>query len=109
MSEHAISLHIPADHRAYSGHFPGRPVLPGVVLLDAALRALAARQGVPAMAAQIRVAKFLSPVSPGEPLVLYCTAPPTGGVRFEIRCPDPAGGEPGVASGVMVFAQAGSS
>ena len=35
------SFVIPADHRALPGHFPGNPVVPGVVLLDHALGVLA--------------------------------------------------------------------
>lgn len=100
MSEHAMPLPIPADHPAYAGHFPGRPILPGVVLLDAALHALAARGGVQAGPAQLKSAKFLSPVLPGEALTLHYAESPAGGFRFEIRC-----GERGVASGAVVFSQ----
>jgi len=100
MSEHVMPLPIAADHPAYAGHFPGRPILPGVVLLDAALHALAARQGI-AGSAQLKSVKFHSPVLPGEALTLHATELPAGGFRFEIRC-----GDRGVASGSIVFSQA---
>jgi 3-hydroxymyristoyl/3-hydroxydecanoyl-(acyl carrier protein) dehydratase len=96
MSEHVMSLPVAADHPAYAGHFPGRPILPGVVLLDAALHALAARQGI-AGSAQLKSAKFHSPVQPGEALILHATEMPAGGFRFEIRC-----GDRSVASGSVV-------
>jgi len=102
MTEVAIALAIPADHPAYAGHFPGRPILPGVVLLDEALHVVAERQGLDAATAQIRSAKFLSPVQPGEPLVLHYSEAPKGGFRFEIRAPDR-----GVASGAFAFTDLG--
>jgi 3-hydroxymyristoyl/3-hydroxydecanoyl-(acyl carrier protein) dehydratase len=102
MSEHVMSLPVAADHPAYAGHFPGRPILPGVVLLDAALHALAARQGM-AGSAQLKSAKFHSPVQPGEALTLHATETPAGGFRFEIRCMDSRGGERSVASGAVVL------
>ena len=79
----SLALPIAADHPAYAGHFPGRPILPGVVLLDRAQRVLqAAGLGPISGVAQ---AKFLSPVLPGEALMLDYEVGPTG-VRFEIRC-----------------------
>ena len=107
MSEHAIPLPTPVDHPAYAGHFPGRPILPGVVLLDAALHALATRQGMPGMhgLAQLKSAKFHSPVLPGGALTLHYADSPSGGFRFEIRCLDIHGGERSVASGAVVFSQ----
>ncbi len=100
MSELAMPLSIAADHPAYAGHFPGRPILPGVVLLDAALHALAARASMQAGPVQLKSAKFLSPALPGEALTLHYMKSPAGGFRFEIRC-----GERGVASGAVVFSQ----
>lgn len=97
MSEHVLPLSITSDHPAYAGHFPGRPILPGVVLLDAALHALA--EGMPGPA-HLKSAKFHSPVQPGEALTLHTTASPTGSFRFEIRC-----GDRSVASGAVVFSQ----
>lgn len=43
MSEFSItaSFGVPADHPALAGHFPGNPVVPGVVLLDQVAKLLA--------------------------------------------------------------------
>jgi 3-hydroxyacyl-[acyl-carrier-protein] dehydratase len=90
------SLSIPADHPAYAGHFPGRPVLPGVVLLDATLHALElAGRGTP-REWQINSVKFQSAVRPGEELTLQHETLPNGSVRFAISTADRA-----VASGTL--------
>jgi 3-hydroxymyristoyl/3-hydroxydecanoyl-(acyl carrier protein) dehydratase len=86
------SLPIAANHPAYSGHFPGQPVLPGVVLLDAALHEL----GCPGKW-EVSSTKFQSAVRPGEALTLEHERLPNGSVRFAIRTTDRA-----VASGVLV-------
>lgn len=65
--QHA-TLHIASDHPAYAGHFPGRPVLPGVVLLDHAL--LAIEEACQLQLGGLLLAKFHSPVSPGQSLRL---------------------------------------
>ncbi|HWR78464.1 MAG TPA: hypothetical protein VN283_14785 [Thiobacillus sp.] len=105
MSEHTLPLPIAADHPAYAGHFPGQPILPGVVLLDAALHVLAAQQDIQDRTWQLKSAKFHSPVQPGEALTLHTTESPAGGFRFDIRCRDSRGGERDVASGSVVFSQ----
>ena len=92
-----LPLDIPADHPAYAGHFPGRPILPGVVLLDAAIGALARRQGLEARG-QLKSAKFLNPVLPGEALDLHFAVSASGDFRFEIRSR-----ERRVASGVLAL------
>lgn len=78
-----LPLPIEHDHPAYAGHFPGRPILPGVVLLDQAQRALEA--ACPCRITGLALAKFLSPVTPGEALELDYEAS-AAGLRFEIRC-----------------------
>lgn len=105
MSAHAVPLPIAADHPAYGGHFPGQPILPGVVLLDEALHALATRLGRPDAVWQLKSVKFHSPVQPGDALTLHSAESPAGGFRFEIRSPDSRGDERAVASGSVVFSQ----
>lgn len=63
-----IALPLLADHPALAGHFPGHPIYPGVVLLDAAIGAIEAHYG--ARVGTIPAAKFLAPVRPGMALVL---------------------------------------
>ena len=88
--EGKTTLSIAADHPAFDGHFPGRPILPGVVLLDAAVHVLTqtmrASTGDRQALCQISSAKFLSPVSPGEILTITCTGTASGSTRFEISC-----------------------
>jgi 3-hydroxyacyl-[acyl-carrier-protein] dehydratase len=75
-------LLIPADHPSAPGHFPGRPIIPGALLLDAILAAIA-----PAGPVTIRGVKFLRPVPHGTDLRLRWQA--GAPVRFE--CVAPAG------------------
>jgi 3-hydroxymyristoyl/3-hydroxydecanoyl-(acyl carrier protein) dehydratase len=81
------ALHVSADHPAYAGHFPGNPVLPGVVLLAEALAAIESSSGRPAARWSVSSAKFLAPVSPGTALTLAHERLDSGAVRFEIRSP----------------------
>lgn len=74
MSEIAAArIEIPADHPAFDGHFPGRPVLPGVALLAEVLEAGAREPRLVdciGSAPRLAVAKFLAPVGPGASLVI---------------------------------------
>lgn len=76
-----IQLEIASDHPAFAGHFPGQPIVPGVVLLDLAQQAIQHASGEELVGLQ--QAKFHSPVKPGEPLVLEYQSMETA-IRFEI-------------------------
>lgn len=91
---------VPPDHPAFAGHFPGAPIVPGVLLLDAAVHAIQQGQASEAAATQaceISTAKFLSPVGPGETLTISCR-PGAGGTHFEIHS-----GARKVATGTLVL------
>ena len=75
---------VPVDHPAFAGHFPGSPTLPGVVLLDTALHVITAATGVALDSCAINSVKFLSPVSPGEALIIQHTVLASGTIRFDI-------------------------
>ena len=97
---------IPADHPSFAGHFPGQPVLPGVVLLSLVLRALdaqpALRQRLGAVP-QIAQVKFIAPVGPGTSLRVALREQGSG-VAFEVLRDDTA-----VARGQLAAAAAGSA
>ncbi len=81
---------IAADHPAFAGHFPGHPLLPGVVLLSLVMRALqretTLQQRLGAKP-QIEQVKFLQAVGPGAEVVVKFSVPPasTRGVAFELQ------------------------
>lgn len=95
------ALSVAPDHPAYAGHFPGEPVLPGVVLLDLTLQALERAGRGPSGQWEISSAKFQSAVHPGESLTLHHETLPNGTVRFAIRAADRP-----VASGVLTPSRA---
>jgi 3-hydroxyacyl-[acyl-carrier-protein] dehydratase len=70
-------LRFPASHPAFAGHFPGAPMVPGALLLAAALEAL----GTGGPGTRIASAKFLSPVAPDETVDVQRT----GSGRLELR------------------------
>jgi 3-hydroxymyristoyl/3-hydroxydecanoyl-(acyl carrier protein) dehydratase len=59
-----LEIAVPANHPSLAGHFPGQPVVPAVVLLDAVLAQIRTRGDFALRS--IPVAKFLHPVLPEE-------------------------------------------
>ena len=96
MATQEAPLAVARDHPAYAGHFPGQPVLPGVVLLAEVLAAVEASTGQPPQRWEISSAKFLAPVTPGTALALACEPNDSGALRFEVRS-----GSVVVASGTL--------
>ena len=57
---------IPADHPCLPGHFPGHPLVPGVVVLEQVLLAAAAEHGQALSHLRLPQVKFLAPLCPGR-------------------------------------------
>lgn len=57
---------IPHDHPSLPGHFPGQPVVPGVLVLDRVLDAIEAAHGPLAGALRLPQVKFMQPLLPGQ-------------------------------------------
>ncbi|MBP2302028.1 hypothetical protein [Azospirillum picis] len=72
----------PADHPTAVGHFPGNPIIPGAVLLDTALTAIATATGRGRDACRLRSAKFLRPIRPGDRLLIEWRDGSDGGFTF---------------------------
>ena len=100
MMEAMLSLPIAADHPAFPGHFPGMPVVPGVVLLDEVIHMLEQTYGMNVV--QIVQAKFLSPVRPGESVHLRHERGSDGACRFYLSC-----AERTIATGVLRMKESG--
>ena len=63
---------IPQDHPSLPGHFPGRPLVPGVVVLDCAI-ALLLRHRPAVQLAGFDDVKFVAPVCPGAEVSVSCS------------------------------------
>ena len=77
------------DHPTAAGHFPGNSILPGALLLDEVVLAIAAGEGRTAGVPTVRSAKFLHPVRPGDRLAVRWESDPAGETRFECFLLDP--------------------
>ncbi|HVI57819.1 MAG TPA: hypothetical protein VM619_02945 [Luteimonas sp.] len=83
---------IDPGHPALPGHFPGRPVVPGVVVLDRVLDAIESAHG-PLGALRLPQVKFLRPLLPGQATEVVVEALPAaeGAAmparwRFRVEC-----------------------
>ncbi|MBL6751619.1 MAG: hypothetical protein ISP90_13920 [Nevskia sp.] len=94
---------VEAGHPSLPGHFPGDPVVPGVVLLDLAIAALRERQPELGQLAEVRWAKFLKPVRAGE-AVTISLEPCAAAARLRLVCSTGSGV---AVRGEIAFAPAG--
>lgn len=62
---------VPPDDPCLEGHFPGSPLVPGVILLDEVIASIEGSQpGL--MVAEVTVAKFTGAVLPGQVVEISC-------------------------------------
>lgn len=75
---------VAATHPCLTGHFPGRPLVPAVVILQRIMAELG--QAFPGCRVSgIPQAKFLAPLAPGECVQLELAWTEPGAVRFDCR------------------------
>ncbi len=81
------SLRVDADHPCLAGHFPGRPIVPGVLILDEVLAVVLARHGGARRLLRLPQVKFLQPLLPDEAAIIACEleAAPADALRVRFR------------------------
>jgi 3-hydroxymyristoyl/3-hydroxydecanoyl-(acyl carrier protein) dehydratase len=92
-----VQFTIPSEHPSLPGHFPGNPVVPGVVVLDRVLDAVEAEAGLPVGALRLPQVKFMQPLLPGQPATVSVDGVSTKW-RFRVHH-----GERLIASGEVVL------
>ena len=79
------TIDIPAGGAWFEGHFPGRPILPGVAELALAVEALAREAGRPVSLRGIAFARLRQLVLPGDRLDMSSRELDTGRLRIELK------------------------
>lgn len=84
MTDHRFTCRIGAAHPSLPGHFPGNPLVPGVVLLDRVCeQALLLLGG--GRVASLPMVKFLAPVRPEQDFEIVLQPAAGGRVSFRIE------------------------
>ena len=86
------------DHPCLAGHFPGRPIVPGVMLLDEVFSRIR-RQTTTEGSILLEAVKFTAPVLPGQPVRVVLQFRPQGRVGFACEV-----GDTRVMTGTAMFA-----
>jgi 3-hydroxyacyl-[acyl-carrier-protein] dehydratase len=66
MNSHESAFAIAADHPSLPGHFPGNPIVPGVLLLDEVVNAAERWLGRAVKVRALPQVKFVQPLRPQE-------------------------------------------
>ncbi|MBH0193144.1 MAG: hypothetical protein HP492_15570 [Nitrospira sp.] len=99
--EYNRTVSIPQNHPSLAGHFPGHPVVPGVVLLDEVLSIVREVSGGVQSVTGLPLVKFSSPLKPGEMVTIHVDLDGATEAAFSCRV-----GTRRVASGTIALAPA---
>ena len=76
---------IPANHPSLAGHFPGAPIVPGVVVLDEVAAALAEWRKESRLTGVTSI-KFIAPIKPGQSFVIAFDSTNTAENQIDFCC-----------------------
>lgn len=85
MAEHHAEIG-PA-HPALAGHFPGKPIVPGVLILGAVLQAVERELGSGVRVVALPSVKFTAPLAPGQAVTITLAEGAAGQIAFAVRRP----------------------
>ncbi len=83
MSAFSQEIHLDAGHPALPGHFPGQPLIPGVLMLEQVALALRAWRGQ--RLARVLEAKFVAPLLPDQSAQLQLIETEGNDLRVRFR------------------------
>lgn len=83
------------EHPALAGHFPGNPIVPGVLVLARVSRAAEVALG--ARVSAVREAKFHAPLRPGQDFDIELERADADEIKFRVLR-----GETRIAAGILV-------
>lgn len=94
----------------FRGHFPGSPLVPGVILAEALAQTAGIAAGKPASGkvyhlTAIKLMKFLRPVRPETLVIFHAEKTAAAGGLLQFHVTASVGGEP-VAGGAIVLSEA---
>ena len=79
------TIAIDHNHPSLAGHFPGHPVVPGVVLLNEVLCIVREMSVFGRSVTGLPMVKFSSPVRPGEVVTIHVDLDEATGATFSCR------------------------
>jgi predicted hotdog family 3-hydroxylacyl-ACP dehydratase len=91
----------------FEGHFPGRPILPGVALVELAVRAVARQRGERLSLRGVTHVRLRLPVAPGDRLWLVTREEQGGRLRIDLQRLDPRGALERIANGELLLGPLG--
>lgn len=83
MTEHQAE--IGCEHPALAGHFPARPIVPGVMLLGEVVSAVERAFGPAVRITGLPQVKFSAPLAPGERVTIVLGDGAGGRIDFAVR------------------------